>query len=206
MGNTALQPEIEAKFLGVDFAQLRLILAELGAECVQPMRLMKRVIIEPEEVTQSGRDAFIRIRDEGDRVTLTYKEFQSASLSGAGEHQVVVSSFDDTVAIFAAAGLDYRSYQESRRETWRLGDVEVVLDEWPWIDSYCEIEGPTESAVRQVAGTLGLDFSQAVFGSVDVIYQRTYPAMTHRGVIDEKEVRFNLPLPTSFGKKGILNT
>lgn len=194
-----MKTEIEAKFLGIDFDQLRQRLTELGAECVQPMRLMRRVIIQPDWLR--GSHSFIRVRDEGDKVTLTYKKFLDESISGAQEQEVTVSNFEDTVAILRAGGLDYRSYQESRRETWHLGEVEIVLDEWPWLGEYIEIEGPSEASVKTVAKQVGADWKKAIYGSADKLYHLAYPQAKNRGVIDIKEVRFDLPVPEALGQR-----
>ncbi|MDB5161960.1 MAG: hypothetical protein JWM52_468 [Candidatus Saccharibacteria bacterium] len=196
-----MKTEIEAKFLNVDFDEVRERLKAAGAECEQPMRLMRRVVIEPSFIKDAGRDAFIRIRDEGDKVTITFKEFKNLSLTGASEREVIVSDFDEAVEIFKAGGLDYRSYQESKRETWKLDDVEIVLDEWPWINHYIEIEGPTEKHVEETAEKLGFNWSDAIFGSADVIYRLEFPNLEKRGVIDVKEVRFGDPVPKALGQR-----
>jgi adenylate cyclase, class 2 len=57
------------------------------------------------------------------------------------------------------------------REEWRWGEVAFDFDTWPGLPTFVEIEGPNEAAVRQAAATLGLDYSQARFGSVDEIYK-----------------------------------
>src|SRR5690606_26156180 len=100
--------------------------------------------------------------------------------------------------IFKVAGWDYMTYQESRRETWRLGEVEVVIDEWPWIPPYIEIEGETEAEVQSAADQLGFEWSTAMFGGVDIIYNLKYPNMSVRGVIDISNVRFSDPVPKEF--------
>jgi adenylate cyclase class 2 len=196
-----VQTEIEAKFLNVDFDDVRAKLTALGAICEQPMRLMRRVIIEPDFIKERGENALLRLRDEGDKITLTWKEFRDQSLTGAFERGVTVSNFDETVEILKSAGLNYRSYQESKRETWKFGDVEIVLDEWPWINPYIEIEGPTEGSVEETAEKLGFDWKDAVFGSADVIYKIEYPHLKNRGVIDVKEVRFETPVPELLGQR-----
>lgn len=193
-----MKTEIEVKFLNVNFDDVRDKLTALGGVCEQPMRLMRRVIIDTPEMIQNGRDAFIRLRDEGDKVTLTFKEFKEQSLTGAEEHEVVVSDFDTTLAILREGGLTRRSFQESKRETWRLNDVEVVLDEWPWLNPYIEIEADTEAAVHETAKQLGYDWNDAVFGSADKAYRIQYPGIRGRGVIDVPEVRFGDPLPENF--------
>lgn len=194
-----MKTEIEVKFLNVDIDTMRDTLKSAGARLEQPMRLMKRALVETDEMR--SRHAFYRIRDEGDKVTLTFKQFTENSLTGAKEHEITVSDFDTTVAILAEAGLHYHTFQESKRETWKYKDVEVVIDEWPWINSYIEIEGGSEKAVKSAAAELGFDWKDAVFGSVDVIYNLEYPKMTVRGVIDVKEVRFGGAVPTVFGEK-----
>ncbi len=193
-----MKTEIEVKFLNVDFAQLREKLQALGAVCEQPMRLMRRVIIEPPGL--SAKDAFVRLRDEGDKVTLTYKQFHDhTAFSGVKEIEVTVSDFDATVALLAQAGLPHRSFQESRRETWRLDDVEVVLDEWPWLNPYIEIEGHNEQHVKNAAKQLGFDWNNAMFGSVTVAYQHQYPTSDASQLVSIPRIAFGDPLPTIFG-------
>jgi len=191
-----MQTEIEVKFLDTNHDEVRQKLTELGGQLVTPMRDMRRALIETEAM--AGRHGFIRLRHEGDKVTLTYKQFDKQSIDGAKEIEVTVSDFDATLAIFAQADLYPLTYQESRRETWKLGEVEVVLDEWPWIAPYIEIEASSEELVRETAGRLGFTWDDAVFGTVDVIYEATYPKMNIRGVIDLKEAKFGDPVPPQF--------
>src|SRR5690606_13995375 len=100
------------------------------------------LIEEPHHVVDRS---FLRIRDEGDRVTLTFKRRlkpdNASTVDSTHELETTVGDFDTTVKIFEEAGWKYTTYQESRRETWHLGDIELVIDEWPWIKPYIEIEG-----------------------------------------------------------------
>ena len=52
-----------------------------------------------------------------------------------------------------------------------LGETAFDFDTWPGLPTFVEIEGPDEASVRQAAAALGLDYSQARFGSVDEIYK-----------------------------------
>lgn len=121
--------EVEAKFVNVDRQAIRTKLRSLGATLDKPMRLMKRVTINNDFL--KAKDSFVRIRDEGDKTTVTYKQFTEQSVDGAKEIEIVVSDFETAVELFDAAGLVHSSFQESKRETWKLGDVEVMLDLWP---------------------------------------------------------------------------
>jgi len=189
-----MQQEIEAKFLSTDHDVIRQKLTSLGATCEQPMRTMRRVTFD--NAAMKAKNGWIRVRDEGDKVTVTYKQVNELSADGVHEIETTVGSFDDMVAILRATELAGGSFQESKRETWHLGDVEVVLDEWPWLKPYIEIEGPSEAAIQDVAQRLRLDWSQAQFGDVMVAYRAQYPHLQRGDTVgDLPEVRFNAPLP-----------
>lgn len=189
-----MKTEFEAKFVQVDIDKIRDTLQSSGAVLEQPMRLMRRVVIETPELRK--KDAFVRVRDEGHQTTLTYKQFDSISIDGAKEFEVVVSDFWETVQLLEVAGLPYRSYQESKRETWRLGEGEVVLDVWPWLDPYVEIEGQDEMHVRSMSAQLGFDWKNAVFGGVMSAYCVQYPHLTADDTVAHlPKVAFDDPLP-----------
>lgn len=193
-----MNTEIEVKFLHINHEEVRNRLKSIGFECVAPMRLMRRAIIDyTDRRLQVGTpNSYIRVRDEGDKVTLTYKQFASLSIDGAKEVEVVTSSFEDTIRIFTQVGLEVASLQESKRETWKNETCEVVLDEWPWLDPYIEIEAATEIGVREVASKLGLDWSVAKFGDVMVAYRDQYPYLDETQTVGKvPEVLFDAPLP-----------
>ena len=189
-----MKTEFEAKFVQLNHDNIRKQLNEIGATLQHPMRLMRRAIIENNELRE--KDAFLRVRDEGDKVTLTYKQFNNLSVDGAKEHEIVVSDFNETISLLAAAGLPHRSMQESKRETWTYNNAEIVLDEWPWLDPYIEIEADSEESVKQVANLLGLDWTKAVFGDVMTAYRAQYPHLTHQDTVGNlPSVCFADPLP-----------
>lgn len=189
-----MKTEFEAKFLDVDIAAMRETLLAAGAVCQKSMRLMRRVTIDTAEL--KAKNAFVRVRDEGDRVTMTYKQFDALAVDGAKEHEIVVSDFDEAVGLLAAAGLPQRSFQESRRETWMCDGVEIVIDEWPWLAPYCEVEASSEGKVRDCAEKLGFDWSEAVFGDVMAAYRAQYPHLKDSDTIATiPVVRFGDPLP-----------
>src|SRR5687768_11728177 len=144
-----MKNEIEAKFVNIDIDAMRHKLNMLGATLAQPLRDMKRVTID--NPAMQAKNAYLRVRDEGNKTTMTYKQFDDLSLDGVKEIEVEVSDFNTTIALLAEVGLKHSSLQESRRETWSLDGVEIVIDEWPWLNPYIEIEGPTETSVINTA-------------------------------------------------------
>ena len=189
--------EIEAKFVNINRDQIRILLKELGATLEQPERLMRRVVIHTPEMT--AKNAFLRVRDEGYRTTITYKQFDANTVDGTKELEVETSSFNTTNDLLAAVGLVYDTYQETKRENWRLGDVEIMIDEWPWIPPFLEIEGESEEALKDTAKKLGFDWSEALFGGVANVYQKHYPHVTgeFHHIINQEwpSIRFDDPIP-----------
>jgi adenylate cyclase, class 2 len=198
-----MKPEIEVKFININIDAMRQTLTAAGAQLEQPMRPMRRVLIEQPE--HAAEHSFIRIRDQGDKTTLCFKRRSTANgltIDDTQEIEVEVEDFDTTVELLKQAGWPPKTYQENRRETWNLHDVEIVIDEWPWIPPQIEIEGPDEAAVKDTAETLGLVWTEAHFGHIDHIYQEYYTfAPGFRGVIDLAEVRFDNPLPKQMLEK-----
>lgn len=196
-----MNKEIEAKFVRVNHDGIRERLKEVGAVCEQPMRLMRRVVFHDD----TNDDSYVRVRDEGDKVTMTYKRFHdNTSIDGVTEIETTVGDFDTAIAILDTTGLKRETYQETKRETWKLGNVEVVLDEWPWIDPFVEIEGPSEQAVRDTAQKLGFEWQDALFGGVATAYLDKYKNMGDPAdaavIINRKTpvIRFEDPVPELF--------
>lgn len=188
-----MKPEIEAKFLDVDFDDLRAKLRALGAECSHSTRLMRRKNFDYPDMRLEAIGGWIRVRDEGDKVTLAYKQLDNRDIDGTKEVSVEVSSFDDTVALLQAIGLKQTSYQETRRESWVLDGAQIELDEWPWVQPFIEIEAIDENALHATAAKLGLDEKQTLHGSVEVVYMREYD-VTEAEVDSWPEIIFS-PIP-----------
>tara|TARA_B100001245_G_scaffold213665_1_gene179699 strand:+ start:203 stop:802 length:600 start_codon:yes stop_codon:yes gene_type:complete len=198
-----MKTEIEVKFIAVDIDDIRQRLKKLGAECEQPMRLMRRVLIEQPD--HEANHSFIRIRDQGDKITLTFKRRAKRSpdkIDDTKEIEVEVGSFEDTVELFKEAGWPHKTYQENRRETWMLDGAEVVIDEWPWLSPQIEIEAEDEATVRAAAAKLGFDWNDAFYGHIDDVYETEYTfAPGFRGIIVLPEVRFEDPIPEQMTPK-----
>lgn len=185
-----MQTEIEAKFLDVDHNYFRTKLKELGAICDQPLRLMRRKNFDyVDNRLEKEFTGWVRVRDEGDKITLAYKQLNDRSMHGTKEISIVVSSFDDTCKLLESIGLEAKSYQETKRESWKLNDVEIELDEWPWIPPFMEIEAPGEDKLRETANKLGLQIDKAVHGSVEIAYQAVYD-VTDEEVDHWREILF----------------
>ena len=102
------------------------------------------------------RGATLRLRKIGDFTVLTYKE--KVKTDGGTkqkiEYETSVSDVEATEKIIERLGYKLTAVYEKRRKYWRLGEVEVVLDELPF-GLYMEIEG-TEPEIDRTEKQLGL--------------------------------------------------
>ncbi len=184
-----MKTEVEAKFLDIDSSQLRTTLQQLGAVLVYPERLMVRETFDYLNNSLREIGGWVRLRNEGDRITLSYKQLNDRSLHGTKEVEVEVSNYNQAKDFLLNIGLIIKSIQETKRELWRIGETEITLDTWPWIPTFCEVEGIDEVTVKQVVEQLGLDWSQALHGSVEVAYQHYYD-VTDEEIWSWKEIKF----------------
>ncbi|MFG2601802.1 class IV adenylate cyclase [Streptomyces sp. NPDC048462] len=164
-----MKHEYEAKFLAIDVDGLQAKLTALGAVQAFPRTLLTRKIFE-NDALEGG--AWVRLRDEATRSTLTLKQVTDATtIDGTTEIETEVSDLHAMAEILRNVGLREVRYQENFREEWRLGEVAFDFDTWPDLPTFVEIEGPDEASVRQATALLDLDYTEARFGSVDEIYK-----------------------------------
>lgn len=134
------------------------------------------------------------MRDEGDKITMSYKQLDNRKIDGTKEISLIVSDFAAACAFLEELGLKPTSLQESKRESWTLDDFEIELDVWPWARPYVEIEGPDEASLKTLASQLGLDWSIVCHGSVEIVYQAEYD-VTDEQVDYIPEFSFAKPVP-----------
>ncbi len=184
-----MHTEIEAKWLNINIDEFREILKSAGAILVTPERLMTRRAYDFPDMKLESNSGWVRVRDEGDRITMSYKQLQDRTLHGTKESTVVVGNFNSACSFLECIGLENKSVQETKRESWKIGETEIEIDTWPWIKSFVEIESVDEAELRRIAELLGLDFSLALHGSVELAYTAEYD-VTEDEIDHWKEILF----------------
>ena len=90
-----MKNEIEAQFLDIDKDDIRSKLKEIGANLEKPEVLMRRVVF------YTGEHSFARVRDEGDKIVMTYKNVSDDhSILGTKEVNIEVNDYDDAILFF----------------------------------------------------------------------------------------------------------
>jgi adenylate cyclase class IV len=164
--------ELEAKFLKIDPDQLRTKLQNSGFKQIDPLKTLRRYTYELAETGVGlGQKAFARVRDEGSRVAVAFKQVSDETLHGTEEVEFEVSSFEDAAKFMRCVGFEKCLYQENKRELWHNGVVEVALCRWPATSWFVEVEGESEGVIREASKALALPYESAIFGAVDIVYR-----------------------------------
>lgn len=155
--------EIEVKFLDIDVPKIEAKLHEIGAAKMFD-RIYRRKVYDYPDLRLNAQHAWVRVRDEGDKVTFGFKQRTGTSSSdgssndgGMDEVEVEVSDFEKTALLLEKIGLKRKFYEENRRIRWIKGDIEFDIDHWPLINPYLEIEAKSWDQIDEAIKLLGLD-------------------------------------------------
>lgn len=168
-----MQIEYEATFPNINKGEIREKLKKVGAILVRPEFLQKRITLNL-PAGHEIKGGWLRVRDEGDKITMTLKVVDGEQIHNQKEINLEVDSFEEAVRLLETAGCKKKSYQETKREIWILDEVEIAIDEWPFLEPFVEIEGQSEKDVRDVSEKLGFDYGKALFCAVGTLYAKKY--------------------------------
>lgn len=152
--------EIEVKFLDIDPGTLEKKILSLGGK-KKFDRVFRRIVFDTPDLSLNSKGAWIRLRDEGDRIALSYKQRlgmdKKGNDDGMIEEEVEVSDFDMTAKILRHGGLKDKFYEENRRVQFDLNGVELDIDYWPLLEPYLEIEADSWQTIDKTAKLLGFN-------------------------------------------------
>lgn len=181
--------EYEATFAKINKNELRDKLKLIGAKKVKEEFLMKRYTFN---LPNNEKGTWLRVRDEGDKTTMAIKSIvgNGKTIEGQKELETKIDDFEIGVTILEKIGCIKKSYQENKREIWMVENVEVAIDEWPYLEPFVEIEGSDEESVKKIAEKLGFDYSKAIFSSTDEQYTKKYEISENRVVNHTPRIAF----------------
>ena len=165
-----MHTEIEERVLEIDQEQMIKKLEELGATKVGQWHQRRYVY----DFIPKRENEWIRLRDNGEEVTLTYKNIEDEGIDGTKELEIVVSNFEETNQLLNVLGYQPKAFQENKRIRYKLNQVEIDIDIWPLIPAYMEIEGKTIEEVKQIERMLQIESEKVTTLNCQNIYQEIY--------------------------------
>lgn len=161
--------EHEAKILDIDPEAAERLIIERGGQKLGRERFLRRYVYD---ITPGDPSKWIRLREDGDEITLTVKEITSDAIDGTHEVEVGVDDFALTNALLAMLGFTPKSYQESKRTSFILDGAQVEIDIWPQIPAYLEIEAGSKDEVIRIADILGYSEHELTGENTMKVYAR----------------------------------
>lgn len=162
-----MNKEFETKVLDIDIKEIKEKLTKLNAKQDEEV-LMRRWVFD----IDPKNNKWIRLRDNGKKVTLTYKCKTGSGISETEEIEVEVSNFEKTADILSKLQFENIYYQENKRKVFTLNDIEYAIDSWPKIPAYLEIESHNEEKVKEGLALLSLENKAVGNLSVVGVYQK----------------------------------
>lgn len=162
--------EIEERVLEVDVEKTIAKLESLGAKKVGEWH-QKRFVYDFNPIRENE---WIRLRTNGEKVTLTYKNIEDVSLDGTKELEIEVEDFEKTNELLKILGYEPKAYQENKRIRYFLNGTEIDIDFWPLIPAYMEIEGKSKAEVGEIERLLEIDKEKITYLNCFDIYKEIY--------------------------------
>lgn len=173
--------EVEVKFLVADLAAVRERLLAVGGQLDKPRIYEHNIRYDNAWEGLLRRGMLLRLRQ--DKIArLTFKGIPPEEIESEAkvreELEIEVGDFATTAAILERIGFEQRQVYEKYRETFCLGEVEVVLDEMPF-GNFVELEGE-EEYIREAADVLQLDWDKRILAN-------------YLALMSQMKERYNLP-------------
>ena len=147
--------EIEVKILEIDVEEIEKKLKKIGAEKVFEGELVSIYFDFPgKDLEKEGK--ILRLRQKGNKVTLTYKELISQEKAKImDEYELAVDNFEKTKKIFEGICLSPLYKFSKHRTTYKLNQTHFEIDKYPDIPAFLEIEAPDLNTIDEIVSELG---------------------------------------------------
>jgi adenylate cyclase class 2 len=163
--------ELEMKFYISKRKEMEMKLGRLG-QVIAPRVYEVNLRFDTPERSLSNAGKVLRLRRDT-KARITYKA--GGTLEGGvnrrQELEFTVSDFETAKALLEALGYQVYTIYEKYRTTYRMENLEVVVDELPTGD-FLEIEGPDSESIRAAAKKLGLNWEAGILVSYTVLFER----------------------------------
>jgi adenylate cyclase class 2 len=194
-----MHEEIEIKFLEVDIPTLEEKFLSYGATRVGET-LSRITNFDFPDYRLKSDHAWVRLRTEFGKTTLTYKQRIGAVSSdtslrdeGMREIEITVSNFETTRKLLHAIGMIEKFSQERKRIHFEKDDLSFDIDTWPLIPPYLEIEGNSWENVEKAASDLGFDYDSHLRCSAgNILTKYGYPDHDYSIFTFSEQIKKNL--------------
>ena len=116
-----MKTEFEVRFLEINVKGIEDKLNALGAKEIGNWKQKRNTY----DLIPKKENSWLRLRNNGEKTTLTVKEILTDKIDGTKELEIEVNDFDETALILRKIGLQERNYQENKRPFHNFGNTLV---------------------------------------------------------------------------------
>lgn len=160
--------EYELRFININEKQLKNKITKLGGK-IHNKNYKMHII----NYKLPGENHWIRIRDEGNKKTMTIKKDNADNFQT--EHEVIISELNQADKILQSLHCKIVNIEEKYRETWHVkGAKEIVFDSYPGLPIFVEVEADTKKQLFAMCKKLNLNPSKSFNGFAEHMYNNLY--------------------------------
>jgi len=158
-----MSKEYEYRFNNYNKTNLIHRLKELGVKYYGTFKFRVMVFTD-----QMNSEKYIRVRDEGHRITMTIKNNLTDKFPI--ENEININDFDEGINLLLALNCKKKYYYEKFREIWNYKNSEIIFDSNPGIPELMEVESKTKKELDILCKKLDLNITNYSGFSNNTIY------------------------------------
>lgn len=137
-------------------------------------RLLSVDLINLMKRTNENFSKWVRLRQTGDETTITIKKIVNSQgeyeLDAVQELEFNVPDIQTGLEFLEDLGYMFARHQIKMRIAYDYKNTEIVIDKWPKLAPYIEVEGNSKEEIDEVVMDLGYDVKDAVVINTDDVY------------------------------------
>lgn len=170
-----MEVEYEARFLEINRDDLIAKIKDVGGSLKKSNTIYKRSMFGLCDISRG----YVRVRDEGDKVTMTAKLYKDKKFPQEYELHIK-DNFENGQEFLRALNLTEKSYHETMREKWTIPKrngaelCEIAIDCVPGLPMYAEVECKSKKDLSRAIRLLKLNRKNMRFGGYGKVYAEYY--------------------------------
>ena len=117
---------------------------------------------------------WIRLRQDGEIVEITIKYIYSNkanyNIDEVKEIEIKTDNFEMANKLIEEMGYYRKKLAEKKRDSYSYQGMDIEIDEWPLLEPYIEIEGPSAEEIYELANLLGYSKEQTRVMNTEDVY------------------------------------
>ena len=138
--------------------------------------LHDKKLIELMKNTDKNYSKWVRLRRTGDETTITIKKIVDSTgeyaIDNVDELEFDVPDIEFGKEFLSDLGYFFDRHQIKMRIAYDYKNTEIVIDKWPLLKPYIEVEGPTEEEILEAVSKIGYASDDVLVINTDDVYMK----------------------------------